>query len=619
MNKYILPILVITIAVVFVAKLLSLQVMSFNYLKKSENNAVLTVYDYPERGFIYDRNGVLMASNDLYYDLMVIIENTKSFDTLEFCKIAGISKKRLKERLSKATSFSKKLPYLIESHISKNTYAFLQESMWKFPGFFTQKKLLRKYNTPVAANVMGYVSEVNLNDLKKDRYYRLGELIGRQGIEKSYEKYLRGIRGEKYYQKDKFNRIIAPYKKGKFDISPNKAKDIYLTIDIKLQSYGKKIMKNKRGSIVAIEPKTGEVLALVSSPSFDPNLLVGRKRNENYKKLVSDTISKPLFDRATQAIYPPGSPFKIINGLIFLQEKIISPKTVFFCQKGYYYSPNQLMKCHCGRTKNNFLEAIYYSCNSYFAQSYARLINKNKTSAEGLNIWNKYVKSFGLGNYLGYDLPSGKKGYVPDSSYYNNIYKKWKAATIISNSIGQGEVLVTPIQLANFITSIANRGYYYVPHFVKRISETSDSLKFLKKEIPINSEYFDIVIEGMHQVVEKGTARVAKIKGIDVCGKTGTAENFIRKDGKKTQLTDHSIFIAFAPKEDPKIAIAVFIENGYWGARWAAPIASLMIEKHLNKNISGASRKWLENKMITQGLEEEYKKIYTKKPFKINE
>ena len=456
--------------------------------------------------------------------------------------------------------------------------------------------------------------------MKKDDYYSLGESIGRQGIEEYYENFLRGKKGKKFYQKDRFNRIIGSYENGKYDVPVEGSQNLYLTIERELQQYGEELFQNKRGGIVAIEPKTGEVLALVSAPSYDPNILVGRKRSKNFRKLVLDTIGKPLFDRGLQAQYAPGSPFKALNALIALQEKVIDAEKEYLCQKGHFYSRGMFMECHCKNgTSNNLHSGIYRSCNTYFANVYRKIIDQAGENIEdGMNIWNQHLKSFGLGNFLGYDLPIGKKGFIPDADYYNYWYKKggWKSATVISNSIGQGEILTTPIQMANFTSAIANRGYFIQPHFLKSVGNNSLNKEYERKYTSIDSIHFETVIDGLHQVVERGTAKVAKIKGIDVCGKTGTVENFIKINGEKTQLTDHSIFIAFAPKYNPKIAIAVYVENGYWGARWAAPIASLMIEKYLNGDVK---RKWLENKMLNGSLIAEYEKPYSGEQFVINE
>ena len=618
-RRFFLPVLTVITSIVFVGKLISLQLLNSSYKLLSDGNAVIENSIYPERGYIYDRNLKLLVSNQPVYDLMAIPENISSFDTLELSKLLGVSKAELTEKIKSARTFSVKLPSIILGKISRERNAVVQEKIWKYPGFFLQKNSVRDYPVPIASNLLGYVSEVNKNDMKKDNYYRLGELIGRQGIEKYYERFLRGKKGKKFYQKDRFNRIIGSYEGGKYDVSTEGARNLVLTIDKQLQQYGEELFKNKRGGIVAIEPKSGDVLSLVTAPSYDPNILVGRKRSKNFRKMILDTIAKPLFDRGLQAQYAPGSPFKTLNALIALQEGVIDTNTKYLCQKGHFYARGMFMECHCSPgTVNDLHSGIYKSCNTYFANIYRRIIDKSGENVEdGMNIWNGHLKSFGLGNYLGYDLPVGKKGFIPDADYYNYWYKKggWKSATVVSNAIGQGEILTTPIQMANFTAAIANRGYFIQPHFLRSLD--NDSLKlYQKKQTSIDSIHFEKVINGMYQVVERGTAKIAKIKGIDVCGKTGTVENFIKINGVKTQLTDHSIFIAFAPKDDPKIAIAVYVENGYWGARWAAPIASLMIEKYLNGSVK---RKWLEDRMLNGSLLAEYKKPYSGEPFLINE
>jgi len=619
-RRFFLPFFTLLTAIVFIGQLIRLQLLNPSYKLLSDGNAVLENSVYPERGYIYDRNQKLLVSNQPVYDLMAIPENITLFDTLELSKILGVPKTELKKQIKSAKIFSVKLPSIIVGKISRERNAVIQEKIWKYQGFFLQKNSVRNYPVPIASNLLGYVSEVNKNDMKKDNYYRLGELIGRQGIEEYYESFLRGRKGKKFYQKDRFNRIIGSYEEGKYDIPMEGAQNLILTIDSELQRYGEELLKNKRGGIVAIEPQTGEVLSLVSAPSYDPSILVGRKRSKNYRKLALDTLAKPLFDRGLQAQYAPGSPFKTINALIALQEEVIDDKTAYLCQKGHYYARGMFMKCHCRPgTKNNLLSGIYRSCNTYFANTYRRIIDQaGENVEEGMNIWNSHLKSFGLGNYLGYDLPVGKKGFIPDADYYNYWYKKggWKSATVVSNAIGQGELLTTPIQMANFTAAIANRGYYIQPHFIKSVSNITLDKVYKKKTTSIDSIHFEKVIEGMFQVVERGTARVAKISGVEVCGKTGTVENFMKIDGVKTQLTDHSIFIAFAPQDDPKIALAVYVENGYWGARWAAPIASLMIEKYLNGSIK---RKWLEDRMLNGSLLAEYEKPYLGKPFVINE
>ena len=618
MRKNFLIFFIVTISLIFTLRLFSLQILNPDFEKLSQNNAVLTISEYPERGLIFDRNKKLIVGNEPTFDLLMVPENVDAFDTILLTKILEVEKKIIVENINKANKFSKRLPSVIISQIPKNQYAIFQEHLWKFNGFFIQKRTNRKYKIPIASNILGYISEVNSNDLKNDSYYKTGELIGRQGIEKAYEKLLRGTKGKKFLQKDRFNRIIGPFNSGVYDIKSQKAENLILTIDSDLQLYGEKLMENKRGGIVAIEPKTGEVLALITSPSYNPNLLVGKKRSKNYNMLLTDSISKPLFDRGLQALYPPGSPFKLVNALIGLQEKVITKNTQFKCNKGHFYAKGSFMECLCGVDKRKKLHnAIYKSCNTYFAKTFTRIISDSGNTKKNLNNWKKHVESFGLGNYLGYDLPIGKKGFIPNSDYYDKTYdyQNWNASTIISNSIGQGEILTTPIQMANLAAIIANRGYYYKPHFLKS-ERLIDSLYTKKIMTSIDSLNYEIIIEGMRDVVEKGTAKIAKINNIEICGKTGTAENFTLIDNKKTQLTDHSIFISFAPKDDPKIAIAVFIENGYWGSRWAAPIGSLAIEKYLNKDVN---RKWLETKIINGSLENEYMKVISGKKFKINE
>ena len=614
-----LRIFIVITFLIFIFRLINLQLLNPNYETISNINAIIEISDYPERGLIYDRNLKLLVANQPVYDLMTVPENIKTFDTVTLANLLGISKQILENRILLAKRFSNRLPSIILDKIPKENYALIKEHMWKFEGFFIQRRSIRDYKVNSGANFLGYISEVDKIDLNKNKEYELGELIGRQGIEKSYENFLKGKKGKKFLQKDRFNRIIGSYNEKIFDIPKQNASNLILSIDSELQTYGEKIMKNKRGGIVAIEPSSGEVLALITSPSYDPKLLVGKDRSYNYGILAKDSISKPLFDRGLQAQYSPGSPFKVINALVALQEKVIDPNLTFNCNKGHYYAKNAFMKCHCKLNTNNDLnKAIYNSCNTYFAKTFTKTIDKFSDSEKGLDQWKKHVESFGLGNYLGYDLPIGKKGFLPNSDYYNSFYKtsNWGATTIISNSIGQGEILTTPIQLANIAASIANRGFYYTPHFLKSSNSPEFDKVYTKKKTSIDSIHFETIIEGMFQVIEKGTAKIAKVKGIEICGKTGTAENFIKINNLKTQLTDHSIFMAFAPRENPKIAIAVFIENGYWGSRWAAPISSLIIEKYINKEIK---RKWLENKIINGSLQNEYKKPYLGKPFKINE
>jgi len=600
---------------VFTLRLASLQLSKDSF---NSNFAVQEISVYPERGLIYDRNGELLVANQPMYELIVIPENTSIFDTLEFSNLININKDEFRKKIDESREYSTKLPSVIKSQISKEENAFLQEKIWLYEGFYLRKKSVRDYKTPYASNVIGYTSEVDQNDIDKDPYYEKGEMIGKQGIESYYEKDLRGVKGKKYFQKDRFNRIIGPYNDSSEDFEPINSKNITLTIDIDLQEYAESLLANKRGGVVAIEPSSGEVLTLVSSPTYESNKFIGQNRTSNFQELLNDTINKPLFDRSLQAQYSPGSPMKILNALIGLQEGVIDENTEFTCNGGHYYARNAFMACHNEYgTISNLRKGIYNSCNTYFAKTYKMILDKYDKPSDGLNTWAKHIKSFGLGNYLGYDLSIGKKGFIPESNYYDKFYgnNKWSSSTTISNSIGQGEILTTPIQMANFAAAIANRGFYLKPHFVKKLG----NLKINPEEkilTTIDKKNFEVVINGMVDVVERGTARIAKIEGIKIAGKTGTVENFIIIEDEKKQLTDHSTFIAFAPADNPKIVVSVFIENGYWGSRWAAPIASLIIEKYLTNN---TKRKWLENRMINGSLIAEYEKPYKFKEFSINE
>ena len=616
LKKYLLIWLTISVSLIFIMRLASLQLSDDSYF--NSDFAIQELSVYPERGLIYDRNGNLLVANQPSYELIIVPENTTEFDTISFAKLIDMNPDELKKEINSSIKYSTKLPSVIKSQISKERNAFLQEKIWLFEGFYLRKNSVRDYIKPFASNVIGYIGEVDKNDIINNSYYEKGEMIGKQGIEKYYEDELKGIKGKKYFQKDRFNRVIGPFNNSLSDVKPSKAKNITLTIDIDLQEYAESLLQNKRGGVVAIEPSTGEILTLVSSPTYKSEQFVGQDRTKNYNKLLNDSINKPLFDRSLQAQYSPGSPIKILNALIGLQEEVINENTTFTCNAGHYYSRNAFMGCHNQfGTISNLRKGIYNSCNTYFARTYRGIIDKYGTSSEGLDKWATHMKSFGLGNYLGYDLSIGKKGFIPESDYYNRFYgtNKWGSSTTISNSIGQGEILTTPIQMANFATAIANRGFYIKPHFVKSVNNKLMNNRE-KNYTTIDKENFEIVIDGMVDVVDRGTARIAKIDGISIAGKTGTVENFILIKNEKKQLTDHSTFIAFAPADDPKIAVSVFIENGYWGSRWAAPIASLIIEKYLKEDVD---RKWLENRMVNGSLIDEYEKPYKFENFSINE
>ena len=616
LKKYLLIWLTISVSLIFIMRLASLQLSDDSYF--NSDFAIQELSVYPERGLIYDRNGNLLVANQPSYELIIVPENTTEFDTISFAKLIDMNPDELKKEINSSIKYSTKLPSVIKSQISKERNAFLQEKIWLFEGFYLRKNSVRDYIKPFASNVIGYTGEVDKNDIINNSYYEKGEMIGKQGIEKYYEDELKGIKGKKYFQKDRFNRVIGPFNNSLSDVKPSKAKNITLTIDIDLQEYAESLLQNKRGGVVAIEPSTGEILTLVSSPTYKSEQFVGQDRTKNYNKLLNDSINKPLFDRSLQAQYSPGSPIKILNALIGLQEEVINENTTFTCNAGHYYSRNAFMGCHNQfGTISNLRKGIYNSCNTYFARTYRGIIDKYGTSSEGLDKWATHMKSFGLGNYLGYDLSIGKKGFIPESDYYNRFYgtNRWGSSTTISNSIGQGEILTTPIQMANFATAIANRGFYIKPHFVKSVNNKLMNNRE-KNYTTIDKENFEIVIDGMVDVVDRGTARIAKIDGISIAGKTGTVENFILIKNEKKQLTDHSTFIAFAPADDPKIAVSVFIENGYWGSRWAAPIASLIIEKYLKEDVD---RKWLENRMVNGSLIDEYEKPYKFENFSINE
>ena len=613
-KKYILYFTILSIGILFIFRLFYLQVLNSKYKPSPYNNSAIAVkYDYPNRGFIYDRNNVLMVANQPSYDIMVIPKDVKPLDTIEFCSLVKITKEKFLKEFKRAENYSPRIPSVFIAQLSKNNYASLQEKMHKFKGFYIQKRSLREYPLNSAANVVGYIAEVNDEFIKKNSYYQQGELIGIQGVEKEYEEALRGVKGVKFIHKNRFNREIGPYKGGIYDTLATVGHDVSITIDSKLQQYGEALMANKRGGIVAIEPSTGKILSLISTPSYNPNLLVGRERSKNYTKMHYDAFNQPLMDRSLLAQYPPGSPFKIINALIGLQEQVITPETHFYCYGGFKYgrSAKAFMKCHCGiyGSPIKLDKGIYKSCNAYFANVYKRIIEKYPTSSEGMKTWSDHAKSFGLGNFLNNDLSSGKKGLIPDDAYYNRYYPNfnWGASTTISNAIGQGEILTTPIQLANMMAAIANRGYYFTPHIIKTINNKpiQNENFTTPKNTSIKPEYFEPVIEGMFNVFEKGTAQGSRVRGLEICGKTGTAENFTSVNGEKVQFEDHSVFIAFAPKDNPKIAIAVFVENGYWGSRWAGPIATLMIEKYLNGE---TARPWLEKRMFEGSLQDEYDK-----------
>jgi penicillin-binding protein 2 len=612
-RSFLLYFLITLIGIIFIARLFQLQIIRGANYDPIRNSAVKIKYDYPERGYVYDRNETLLVANQLSYDIMIQPNKVSPLDTLEFCDLLKIDKEYFLKSFRRAEKYATYKPSVFLKQLSKEDFAFLQEKLQKFKGFYIQKRIIREYPVKVAANVLGYIGEVNENMAKINNYYQQGELIGKDGIERQYEKILRGKKGKKFLSLNRFNTVTGSYLKGAYDTLSQNGKDLTLTLDIKLQAYAQKLMSGKRGGIVAIEPSTGEILALVTAPSYDPNMLVGRKRSKNSNFLMNPkNPDKPTYDRALMAQYAPGSPFKMMNALIGLQENVINSKTNFKCYEGYQYGrrKNEFMGCHCGIiAKPIYLKtAIARSCNSYFSNTFKRIVEKDNTPSEGLNSWSEHVKSFGLGNYLGYDLPAGASGRIPTGTFYDGrINYRWNASSIISNAIGQGDVETTPIQLANFTAAIANKGYFYTPHILKQIDKTPiEDPKFtIPKKTTIDKKHFSPIIEAMHEVFKTGTGKWSQVNGIEICGKTGTVENFANINGKKTQLKDHSILIAFAPKKNPKIALAIFVENGGYGSTIAAPISSLLIEKYISGSISKANKN-REQRMLNLSLEKTY-------------
>ncbi|MBI2279710.1 MAG: penicillin-binding protein 2 [Bacteroidetes bacterium] len=580
-RKVVIAFIFLIIGLIFILRLFYVQIINNKYKIDSDQNVLREVIQYPARGLIYDRNGVLLVYNEAAYDLMVVPRLVKEIDTLEFCQLLGIKLEDFRTKFYKARDYSRYKPSVFEKEISSKEYAKIQEKLFAYPGFYAQTRTLRKYPRESAAHVLGYIGEVNQKIIDNDSYYKSGDYIGKSGIELSYESLLRGKRGVKRVLVDVHNREKGSYMDGELDTMAVTGETIYLSIDAIIQEYGEKLMQNKRGSIVAIEPETGEILALVSAPAYNPNLLVGRDVKKNYPVLSNDEL-KPLFNRALMASYPPGSTFKTVQALIALQDGVINEQTGFPCIKSN-------VGCHNHPTATDVVSSIKMSCNPYYFSVFRKILLQNKStslfkdSEIGLAQWSKQVKKFGLGVRLETDLPSIQKGFIPDVDFYDKWYGKgrWAFSTIYSLSIGQGEIGVVPLQMANLSTILANRGYFYTPHLLKRIEKTDTipSIFKIKHQVGVEAKYFTPIVEGMLKVVEEagGTARRAKIDSIQVCGKTGTAQN--------PHGEDHSIFIAFAPKDNPKIAIAVYIENAGFGGTWAAPIASLIMEKYLKGSI----------------------------------
>jgi penicillin-binding protein 2 len=583
-RKYFIGGVILLVCIIYVIRLFFIQVVESSYKSTAESNARREEIQYPARGLIYDRNGEILVYNEAAYDLMINPSLLQEFDTLDFCRVLDISRKEVIERIRRAQDYSYFKPSVFLRQISSVTYAVMQEKLYKFPGFFVQARTLRKYPRDIAAHVLGYVGEVDDEDIRRDGYYQMGDYIGISGIEKGYEEILRGEKGRKLYLVDVHNRIQGSYLGGRSDRVAEVGTNLTSTLDAELQEYGEKLMAKFRGSIVAIEPSTGEVLALVTSPAYKPSLLVGRVRSENFRALSEDTL-KPWFNRALMSFYPPGSTFKTVTGLIGLQEQVISTGTEYYCDLGFHMGSISVA-CHMHASPLDFRGAVANSCNAYFTQVFRNILTdpKFENTSEALENWRKHVTSFGLGNLLESDFVNELPGLIPRSGYYDNIYGEghWNFLTVRSLAIGQGELGITPLQLANLAAIIANRGYYYTPHIIREIDgqEQGDERFNERHYTTIDSVHFEVIADGMEGAVNKpgGTAWRARVSGFTVCGKTGTAEN--------PPNEDHSLFIAFAPKDDPEIAISVIVENGGFGNIWAAPIASLMAEQFLTDSIS---------------------------------
>ncbi|WP_430811354.1 MULTISPECIES: penicillin-binding protein 2 [unclassified Carboxylicivirga] len=596
--------IIMSLALIFIAKLFILQVYDTSYKFSAVSNTRREVTQYPSRGLVYDRNGKLLVSNQAVYDVMVVPRDIVPFDSIDFCQSLNISIEQLRERFVqmrkdiRSRKISTYKPSVFFKQLSAEQYGNFQEKLYKFKGFFVQGRTLRKYEYPTAAHVLGYVGEINEQQLKDDAYYTPGDYLGISGIEQTYEHELRGKKGVKYMLVDVHGREKGAFKEGRHDTAAIAGKNITLSLDIELQQYGEQLMQNKVGSIVAIEPASGEILSLISAPNYDPSLLIGRDRSKNFPVLLTDSL-KPLLNRAVQSSYPPGSTFKTINALIGLQEGVLKPYTTHECFMGYF-ARGLSVGCHPHDSPLNLTQSIQHSCNAYYCYEFRNILDNPKYGSiqESFNAWKDYAVKFGFGYKLGADFHNESRGFIPNADWFDRVYRKsWNSLTVISLSIGQGEILTTPLQMANMAAMLANRGQYFTPHIIKNIEDKSLDDTFRKiHDTGIDVQHFAPIVNGMELAVWGGagsTARIAQIPGISICGKTGTAQN--------PHGDDHSIFIAFAPKDDPQIAIAVYVENGGFGATWGAPIASLMVEKYLNDTIH-PGRKWIEKRMLEGDL-----------------
>lgn len=589
-RKYVIGGIATAIVTIYIIRLFFLQIMSDDYRKSADSNAFFKKIEYPSRGVITDRNGKLLVYNEPSYDLMVVMNEQKGhIDTLEFCNALGITPEFYKRRMAeikdrnKNPGYSRFTQQLFMSQISEKEFAIFQEKMFRFPGFYVQKRSVRQYHYPYAAHVLGDVAEVSPADIEEDEYYQAGDYIGKLGIERYYEKQLRGEKGVQILLRDAHGRIKGKYNNGEYDRRPIPGKDLTLSLDINLQALGERLLEGKIGSIVAIEPSTGEVLCMVSSPTYDPRQMVGRNRGKNHLAL-SRNVWKPLLNRSIMGQYPPGSTFKTSQALTFLTEGIITSGTSFPCYHGFSFRGLHV-GCHGHGSPLPLVPAISTSCNAFFCWGLYYMIGnkkKYKSVQNAMNTWRDYMVSMGFGYKLGIDLPGEKRGLIPNADYYDNTYKgSWNGLTIISISIGQGEVTLTPLQIANLGATIANRGYYITPHVVKSVKgEPLDTAYTTRHYTKASRAAYDYVVAGMRSAVERGTCRAANRADYLVCGKTGTAQNHGH---------DHSIFMGFAPMDNPKIAISVYVENGGFGADYGVPIGSLMIEQYMNGKLSEAS------------------------------
>lgn len=596
--------IMVGIGFIFIIKLFILQVYDPSYKYSAESNTRRQVTQYPSRGLVYDRNGKLLVSNQAVYDVMVVPRDIVAFDSIDFCESLNLSMEQLRARFVQMEQdiesryISTYKPSVFMKQLSAEQYGSFQEKLYKFKGFFVQGRTLRKYEYPSSAHVLGYVGEISDTKLKKEKYYSQGDYVGISGIEQTYEKELRGKKGVKYMLVDVHGREKGTFRSGRYDTAAIAGKNITLSLDIELQQYGEKLLNNKIGSIVALEPSTGEILSLISAPTYDPSLLIGRDRSSNFPILLTDSL-KPLLNRAVQSAYPPGSTFKTINALIGLQEGTLKPYTTHECYMGYS-TRGISVGCHAHDSPLNLCQSVQHSCNAYYCYEFRDILDDPKFDRiqDAFDNWKNHLVNFGFGYRLDSDFKNEVRGFVPNSKYFDKVYKgSWDSRTVISLSIGQGELLTTPLQMANMAATLANRGTFFTPHIIKNIEEEEIDERFLEiHDTGIDIQHYAPIVNGMELAVWGGggsTARIAQIKDISICGKTGTAQN--------PHGDDHSIFIAFAPKDNPKIAIAVYVENGGFGATWGAPIASLMVEKYLTDTIQ-PNRKWIEKRMLEGDL-----------------